>query len=103
MRGTVPQPASHTLPVHETAVQLVGMMDAPRPTQAIPLKEYASVLVPEPPATNIRPFHAMALHWVENIVVDDVAAVQLVPLLEYMIVLVPEPPATKYVPFQQRA
>jgi hypothetical protein len=93
MKGVVPQPAIHTLPVHATDEQLVGMIDVPRPVQVVPLNEYASVLVPAPPAIHMTPVHAIALHWVEKMAMPP--AVHVVPLVEYASVLVPEPPAIK--------
>ena len=62
---------------------------APRPVHVMPSAEYASVLVPFPPATNRDPFHVTLLPSVEKIDVLFVTAVQLVPLDEYAMEFVP--------------
>ena len=67
--------------------------------QLIPSYEYAILLVPAPPATQIDPLNVIELQVVVKIAFPEVDTVQVSPLfVEYAITLVPAPPATQIEP-----
>jgi hypothetical protein len=81
-------------------VQLVEKTEKPRPFQVVPSIDQAKLFVPEPPASHIWPFHAMAFTLVVNALLPPATAVKAaVPEIDDAMRFVPEPPARKVLPF----